>query len=159
MKNSDRYGHLIRDIAIFFRTKLRYEGPGTDHADFVSDDKTIVGEIKHAGEIATKEQWKKFWEYWSSKRKLDALFPDFENYSDCVKGFIALVCGQLYNQSLHFKLRDGWLILEYALRWQDDIDEAIRKLNTIHVHVCRERRICNSVMCDVFKCVFPYRFR
>lgn len=154
MKNSDRYGHLIHDVELFFRAKLRYEGQGTDHADFVSDDKTIVGEIKHAGEIATEEQWQKFWEYWNFKKKLTATFQNHTTYSRCVKGFLALVLGQLYNQVSHFKGKQGWLVLEYAMRWQSKIDQAINMLSSVGVDVKREIRICSSVMLDIFKCDF-----
>lgn len=96
----------------------------------------LVGEIKHAGEIV--RDLKAYWSHWNANEsfggktreyRLRTEFPaDVETLSTDVRGWIAVIYGQLRHYAAKAGLPEGWLIVEESNRFQGPLNEAIRYL-------------------------------
>lgn len=161
MTNEIIYKHLIPFIEDFFSkkgvTNLRYDGGGTDHADFVAIGHGVVGEIKHSGEIGRLTDWKRFRKWWIDTLAYDPGLDTIDSTSDFLNGFYALVCGQLYSHVKHFGFDTGRLVLEYPSRWGDDIANACHLLRERVKISCECTQDDTSVKFAIYKCEFGTR--
>lgn len=124
---SKHYDHISGIIVDFFRKKgmeILIEPHGSRGVDIEGADRgTLVGEIKHADELH-RDLGSVYWSAWNSDKtsfggkkanfQLRSILPhDVERIEDGrVKGWIAVVFGQLRAWVKKAGLKEGWVVYE-----------------------------------------------
>jgi len=140
---NNHYQHLESKIIKYFTDKnfeIVIEPHGSRGADIESVCGTIIGEIKHAEELA-RDLKSFYWSAWNSKNqsfggktKDYRLKEDFTNSADDLdgksKGWIAVIYGQLRYYCQSKFVNDGWIIYEEYSLYRPSFDEAIEFLYT-----------------------------
>lgn len=137
----NHYQHLETKIIKYFRNKdleILIEPHGSQGADIESVCGSVIGEIKHAEELA-RDLKSFYWSAWNSKNqsfggktKDYRLKDDFVGSVDSligeVKGWIAVIYGQLRYYCQKNFVSEGWIIYEEYSLYRPSLDEAIKLL-------------------------------
>lgn len=137
---SKHYDHISGTIIDFFKkkgTEVLIEPHGSRGLDIKSADGTsLVGEIKHAVELR-RDLGSVYWSAWNSSKtsfggktadfQLRSILPnDIERIEEGrVKGWIAVVFGQLRAWVRKAGLRDGWLVYEDPTEFEPSLLAAV----------------------------------
>jgi hypothetical protein len=119
---SQSYEHLHSVIEKFFKNKgggVNFKPGRRIGSDFIeTGGAKLIGEIKHREELCSLSN---FWYAWNSNQKFGGkshkyrLKSEFDQDIDdiglCVRGWIAIIYGQLRNYS-KFSGNKGWLVIE-----------------------------------------------
>jgi hypothetical protein len=109
------------------------EPRGSRGPDIESDNGELVGEIKHAKELA-RDLRKKFWADWNSSQSFGGktndyrLACEFSNGAASVRGeaqgWLAVIYGQLNYYRRTNRLSEGWLVYEEPGKYLSSIQDA-----------------------------------
>ncbi len=132
------YEHMKSIILEFFRSKgmeVAIEPHGSRGPDLEGIHGTeMVGEIKDAEE--ERRDLRSYWSSWNSPRQRfggktlqfqlkSVLPPDVENLPSAVKGWIAVVYGQMNYGRKRAALDSGWLVFEGHREYEPDLFTAL----------------------------------
>ena len=142
------YANLEEPIKRYFAKigkRVDIEPSGSRGPDIKSADGTVVGEIKHATELA-RDLPSKFWRDWNNPNarfggknagetlvEMERLGCSVERISAEARGFVATILGQLkHGYVLKAGLDNGWLVVEDVARWRSSLEEALSYIGTSH---------------------------
>lgn len=142
------YSNLEGPIKQYFARigkRIEIEPSGSRGPDIKSADGTVVGEIKHATELA-RDLPAKFWRDWNKPNakfggktagetlvEMERLGPSAERISVEARGFVAVILGQLkHGYVLEAGLDNGWLVIEDVARWMGSLKEALSYIGNSH---------------------------
>lgn len=142
------YGNLEGPIKRFFAKIGKWvdiEPSGSRGPDIKSTDGTVVGEIKHATELA-RDLPSKFWRDWNNPNakfggknagetlvEKERLGMSAERISAEARGFVAVILGQLkHGYVLEAGLDSGWLVIEDVVRWMVPLKETLSYIGNSH---------------------------
>ena len=142
------YQHIEQPIKDYFDKigySVKIEPSGSRGPDILSDDGSIVGEIKHTAELA-RDLSKKFWHDWNDPSQkfggkntgetlveLERLGNSCDMISAEARGFVATILGQLkHGYVMKARLDNGWLVVEDVGRWKIPLNEALTHIASAH---------------------------
>jgi len=125
--------------------QIDIEPIGSRGPDIESTDGTVVGEIKHAVELA-RDLPSAFWCNWNNANQkfggkqvgetlveMERLGTSAERLSAEAREFVAVVLGQLkHAYVMKAGLDNGWLVIEDAARWMGPLKEALSYISISH---------------------------
>ena len=125
--------------------QIEIEPSGSRGPDIRSTDGTVVGEIKHAVELA-RDLPSAFWGNWNNPKlsfggkevgetlvEMERLGTSAERLSAEERGFVAVFLGQLkHAYAKKAGLDNGWLVIEDAARWIGPLKEALSYISNSH---------------------------
>lgn len=134
------YEHLDTSIRSFFRIKgleVHIEPSGTRGPDLRSFCGTAVGEIKHKTELG-RDLKSNYWSHWNSDRKFGGKSSDYQIANDFdslvyelsgeIRGWIAVIHGQLNHYRKTDHLDAGWLIIENIKDYEFSLKDTLNYL-------------------------------
>ena len=137
-KGTKHYKHLEQMIRDYFATKgiqvaiEPYASRGPDLEG--TNGAKLIGEIKHSKELA-RDLPKKFWSDWNSEQSFGGKTTDYRLTHDLpkeaadlkgeVRGWIAVIYGQLNHYRKRGGLNEGWLVFEDHSRYQNSLNNAL----------------------------------
>ena len=125
--------------------QIEIEPSGSRGPDIQSTDGAVVGEIKHAVELA-RDLPSAFWGNWNNPKlrfggkevgetlvEMERLGTSAERLSAEARGFVAVILGQLkHAYVIKAGLDNGWLVIEDAARWMVSLREALAYIGNSH---------------------------
>lgn len=135
--SSKHYKHLEAIIIEFFKNKgvsIILEPHGSRGADIESLCRTVIGEIKHADEL-DRDLKSSYWSLWNSSQSFGGksskyrIASDFSRnvskLDDEVRGWLAVVYGQLNYYRQRESLSKGWIVFEKYNKYNNSLNKAL----------------------------------
>ena len=130
------YEHMQETILAFFSSKgieVEIEPSGSRGPDVRGVNTTLVGEVKHETELC-RDLHCKYWKDWNSTQHFGGKTTDYRladhlpagavKFDDNVRGWLAVLWGQLRYMVRDAGLAEGWIIYENYYSFEHSLLEA-----------------------------------
>ena len=142
------YVNLEEPVVRYFSKlgkQVEIEPSGSRGPDLKSTDGSVVGEIKHAVELA-RDFPSASWSNWNNAKlrfggkevgetlvDMERLGTSVERLSAEARGFVATILGQLkHAYVMKSSLDNGWLVIEDVAQWMVPLKEALLYISNSH---------------------------